>query len=44
MIEWYKKYIEFWKKTLNVTNYEIAWISFVKGLLIGLIIYHFLIR
>ena len=44
MIEWHKKYIEYWKKTLNVSNYEITWISFVKGLLIGLIIYHFLIR
>ncbi len=44
MIEWHKKYIEYWKKTLNVSNYGIAWISFVKGLLFGLIIYHFLIR
>ena len=44
MIKWHQKYIEYWKKKLNVSNYVIAWISFVKGLLIGLIIYHFLIK
>ena len=34
----HKKYIEWWKKKLNVSNYGIAWISFVKGLIIGLLI------
>ena len=43
MIEWHKKNIEYWKKILNISDYGIAWISFFKGLLIGLVIYHFLI-
>ena len=43
-MNWHQKYIEYSKKKLNVSNYGIAWISFVKGLLIGLIIYHFLIK
>ncbi len=41
-IDWHKKYIEWWKKKLNISNYGIVWISFIKGLIIGLLIYHFL--
>ena len=40
-IAWHKKNIEWWKKKLNVSNYGIVWITFVKGLIIGLLIYHF---
>ena len=43
MIEWHKKYINWWKKFLNVSDYGLLWISFVKGLIIGLLIYHFFI-
>ena len=43
-IDWHKKSIEWWKKKLNVSNYGIAWIAFVKGLIIGLLIYHFFIN
>ncbi|MEC8147152.1 MAG: hypothetical protein VX086_01185 [Pseudomonadota bacterium] len=42
-IEWEKRQIEWWKKKLGVSDYGIAWISFVKGILIGLAIYHFFI-
>ncbi len=41
-IDWHKKYIEWWKKKLKISNYGIVWISFIKGLIIGLLIYHFL--
>ena len=44
MIEWHKRYIEYWKKKLNVSDYAVAWISFIKGLIIGLLIYHFFIN
>ena len=40
-IDWHKKYIEWWKKKLKISNYGIVWISFIKGLIIGLLIYHF---
>ncbi len=43
MIEWHKRYIEYWKKKLNVSDYGVAWISFIKGIIIGLLIYHFFI-
>ena len=43
-IDWHKKYIEWWKKKLKISNYAIAWISFIKGLTVGLLIYHFFIN
>ena len=43
-MNWHKKNIEWWKKKLNVSNYGIAWIAFIKGLIIGLLIYHFFIN
>ena len=43
-IDWHKKYIEWWKKKLKISNYGIVWISFIKGLIIGLLIYHFFIK
>ena len=43
MIEWHKRYIEYWKKKLNVSDYGVAWIAFFKGIFIGLLIYHFFI-
>ena len=43
-IDWHKKYVEWWKKKLNISNYGIFWISFIKGLIIGLLIYHFFIK
>jgi len=42
--DWHKKYIEWWKRKLKISNYEIVWISFIKGLIIGLLIYHFFIN
>ena len=44
MIKWHKKYIAWWMKKLNLSNYGLLWVSFIKGVLIGLIIYHFLIN
>jgi len=44
LIDWHKKYIEWWKKKLKISNYGIVWISFIKGLIIGLLIYHFFIK
>jgi len=43
-IDWHKKYIEWWRKKLKTSNYGIVWISFIKGLIIGLLIYHFFIK
>ena len=43
MIEWHKKNIACWQKKLNISDYGIAWLSFIKGLILGLLIYHFFI-
>ena len=43
MINWHKKQVDWWKQTLGISHYGIAWISFIKGILIGLLIYHFFI-
>mgnify|MGYP001283329080 CR=1 FL=1 len=43
MIEWHKERVNRFKKKIGISNYGIAWISFIKGLIIGLLIYHFII-
>jgi hypothetical protein len=43
-VTWHKQIIKWWGKKLKVSDYGIVWISFVKGLLIGLLIYHFFIK
>ena len=43
-VAWHKKNINYWKKKLNVSDYGILWIAFVKGTIIGLLIYHFFIN
>ncbi len=41
MIEIHKKNINWWKEKLNISEYGMLWLSFIKGLIIGLLIYHF---
>ncbi len=43
MIEWHKQRIDWFKNKTGISNYGIAWISFIKGLILGLLIYHFFI-
>ena len=43
MIELHKKYINLCKEKLNLSDYSILWVTFIKGLIIGFLIYHFLI-
>ena len=44
MIEWHKNYLKWWEEKLGISTYEIAYISFFKGLIVGLLIYHFFIN
>ncbi len=39
----HKKYIDWFKKKLNISDYAVLWVTFFKGLFIGLLIYHFFI-
>ena len=44
MITLHKKYMNFCKKKFNLSEYGLLWISFLKGLILGLIIYHFFFK
>ena len=41
MIEMHKRQMDFWKSKLGISDYGVAWIAFLKGLVLGLLIYHF---
>jgi hypothetical protein len=43
-ISWHKKYINWWGKKLNISDYGMLWVAFIKGVIIGLLIYHFFIK
>ncbi len=43
MIELHKRYINWWKEKLNMSDYAMLWLAFIKGLIIGLLVYHFFI-
>ena len=42
MIKLHKQYMNLWKKKLNISDYSMFWLTFIKGLIIGFLIYHFL--
>ncbi|MFL2794772.1 MAG: hypothetical protein ACJZ82_04205 [Paracoccaceae bacterium] len=43
MIEIHKRQLEWWKSKLGISEYGVAWIAFFKGIIFGLLVYHFLI-
>jgi len=44
MLKWHKKKLDWFQEKLGLSNYTIAWISYLKGLIFGLFIYHFFIK
>ena len=42
-INWEKKQIDWWKEKLGISDHGVAWISFIKVILVGLLVYHFFI-
>ena len=44
MLKWHKKQLKYWQEKFGLSNYSVAWISYVKGLIFGLLIYHFFIK
>ena len=44
MIEMHKKQLEWFKSKLGISDYTVVWIAFLKGLILGLFIYHFFIN
>ena len=43
MIQMHKNQIEWFKSKLGVSDYGIAWIAFIKGLIFGFLLNHFFI-
>ena len=44
MLSWHKQLVETLQEKLGFSNYAIAWISFIKGSIFGLAIYHLLLK
>ena len=40
-INWEKKQIDWWKEKLGVSDHGDAWISLIKGVILGLLVNHF---
>ena len=43
MIKWYRKQVDKIMKTFGLNTYQIAWISYAKGIIITVIVYEYLI-
>ena len=43
MIEIHKKYINWWREKLNLSSYGLLWITFIKGLIVGVLYIIFLL-
>ena len=44
MIDWHKKATVSVQRKLHLSDYALLWLSFAKGLIFGLLIYHFFLR
>tara|TARA_B100000614_G_scaffold194081_1_gene175279 strand:+ start:2705 stop:2842 length:138 start_codon:yes stop_codon:yes gene_type:complete len=44
IIKWHRKKINQWQKKLGLSNYALAWLSYLKGLVFGLLLYHLLLK
>ena len=42
LISWHKETLNKFKSKFNLTDYQVAWISFAKGVAVGLLICHLL--
>ena len=41
MFKWHETYLLKMMDKLNLSVYQVAWISFIKGLILGAVFYHF---
>ena len=42
VIELHKKQMEWWNHKLRIDDYAVAWIAFIKGLIIGSLITYYI--
>jgi hypothetical protein len=43
MIEWHKNMLDKSMKKIGLNTYQVAWIAFIKGIIITIIIYEFVL-
>ena len=41
LIAWHKRQTDFWKTKLGIGDYGMLWVAWVKGIVLGLLVYHF---
>ena len=44
MLSWHRRQLKYWQEKLSLSNYSIAWLSWLKGTIFGLLLYHFFIK
>ena len=44
MLNWHKQQLELQMEKFGLSHYAVAWIAWAKGLILGLLIYHFFIN
>ena len=44
MLNWHKQQLELQMEKFGLSNYAVAWIAFIKGIIIELLVYHFFIN
>ena len=44
MLNWDRQILEWQMKKFGWSTYAVAWIAFIKGIIIGLLVYHFFIN
>jgi hypothetical protein len=44
MLNWDRQILEWQMKKFGWSTYAVAWIAFIKGIIIGLLVYHFIIQ
>ena len=42
VIEFHKKQMEWWKNKLGIDYYAVAWIAFIKGIIVGALITYYI--
>ena len=41
MLDWHKRQLKWFREVTGLSDYGVAWISFIKGVVIGMAIYHY---
>ena len=43
-VKWHKGMLEYYKRKLGLTEYQVLWIAFFKGIIVGGLVIYFYMR